>query len=1113
MQLADKARVGKRYILEATIGAGAMGTVYRATDRLTGHTVALKRLQANTSLINDPDYDETAYRISLSHEFQTLAGLRHPNVIGVLDYGFDEKRQPFFTMTLLENPKSVLGASLDASAVEKIRFLIEILQALTYVHHQGILHRDLKPDNVLVNVAGQLKVLDFGVALTQPQEDTDNFVGTPAYIAPEVWRGDTPTAASDLFAVGVIAYELFAGTHPFFKDDSLKDYIQRLLTTLPDMSRITTITLPKTEATNPNRTQADETLPHISAQTRILPKTNERLVDSTPVEPNAQPQQTPSDQEQPSDLTSQLSKIIFRLLAKNPLDRYSDGRQAIRDLRVIIGEADHVESDAVRESFLQAAKFVGRDTELDKLMVSLSELRNKRGSLWLIGGESGVGKSRLMDEVRTRAMVQGALVVRGQAVAEGGAPYQLWQETLQRLLISTDVGNSTASVLQPIIPNISFLLGRPVNAPAPLDGAAAQQRLQLEIRDLLLQAANQSPDGLVILLEDLQWAGKDLDLLKTLLPTLARQRIMIVGTYRIDEDPTLPQKLPGSNEITLQRLDKDQTAQLSAAMLGVGGREPHIIDFLQRETEGNVFFMIEVVRTLAEEAGRLDQISQITLPAYVFASGIQKVLERRLEHLTPKYRPLLEAAAVAGRQLDIGVIKRLATEEGIADVEDWLTACTNALLLEFREERWRFAHDKLREHILSSLSSERRLNLYKQVAETIEAEYAATLDQHLHTLAYLWAQTEHQDKELHYSQLAGRKSLQLDAYPDAKRLLTRALELVEQEDRASHLAQIADLNIDLGRVYENLASFDQSKQHFETALTLAQQTNNPEQRITALLRLGWIAMRQGNPDQANKHSADAVTIATESNSLQGMARAQYLNAITHFVKGEFDQAYKLVEQALPTVRLAQDIRNEADILNAYGAIEERLGNFDKAKQLLGESSAIAGRIGYKSLQANVEGNLGHLMYIQKLYTEAEQHFTNAQTLFHDLGNVFGEAQTFNHLAVIKLAHNKGIEALPLLQTSLQLSNKINAAAVILSGLVGMARVWNGSGRRTEAAELLAFVLNHPAQKSDDEIEKEGRPVYETLEKELPPETFKAAVEKGQKRELTEVVAEALAFQM
>jgi tetratricopeptide (TPR) repeat protein len=213
------------------------------------------------------------------------------------------------------------------------------------------------------------------------------------------------------------------------------------------------------------------------------------------------------------------------------------------------------------------------------------------------------------------------------------------------------------------------------------------------------------------------------------------------------------------------------------------------------------------------------------------------------------------------------------------------------------------------------------------------------------------------------------------------------------------------------------------------------------------------------------------------------------------------------------VRLAQDTRNEADILNAYGAIEERMGNFEKAKQLLGEASAIAGRIGYKSSQANVEGNLGHLMYMQKMYPEAEQHFTSAQKLFRDLGNVFGEAQTFNHLAVIKLAHNNNAEALPLLQTAIQMSNKINAVAVILNALVGMSRVWNGSGRRVEAAELLAFVLNHPAQKSDDEIEKEGRPVYETLEKELPAEAFKAAVEKGQKRELSEVVTEALAFKL
>jgi predicted ATPase len=117
--------------------------------------------------------------------------------------------------------------------------------------------------------------------------------------------------------------------------------------------------------------------------------------------------------------------------------------------------------------FLQAARFVGREEELRHLKSALDEMvraqpEQVQPRAWLVGGESGVGKSRLLDELRIRALVRGALVLRGQAITEGSVPYQVWRDPLRRLILSVEINDDDASVLKTLIPDIENLLERPI---------------------------------------------------------------------------------------------------------------------------------------------------------------------------------------------------------------------------------------------------------------------------------------------------------------------------------------------------------------------------------------------------------------------------------------------------------------------------------------------------------------------------------------------------------------------------------------------------------------------------------------------------------------------------
>jgi hypothetical protein len=203
-------------------------------------------------------------------------------------------------------------------------------------------------------------------------------------------------------------------------------------------------------------------------------------------------------------LDPRLRPILARLLAKRPDERYRDAEEVIAAFETALDQLLVAETIATRESLLQAAPLVGRSDELALLFGLLREAASGRGSAWLVGGESGVGKSRLLEEVRTRALVDGTLVVRGQAMRQGGAPYHVWRGSgPPRAPLGGE--RRQAGVLSAIVHDIRVLLGRDVPEPAALGAEAAQTRLLLAVEEVF----RGQPGPVLVILEDLQWVGSE----------------------------------------------------------------------------------------------------------------------------------------------------------------------------------------------------------------------------------------------------------------------------------------------------------------------------------------------------------------------------------------------------------------------------------------------------------------------------------------------------------------------------------------------------------------------------------------------------------------------------
>ena len=798
--------LGKRYELLQQLGRGGMGIVYRALDRLTNQYVALKYVlppstagesehlssapmtdlptasvvSAGTVVsLSDGSsaFSEThAHRLALAQEFRTLASLRHPNIISVLDYGFDERQQPFFTMELLEHPQAISEAGQNQPLSVQAGMFAQLLRALSYLHRRGILHRDLKPSNVFV-VEGAVKVLDFGIAVHRTQ--VGNLAGTLEYMAPELLLGQPASVASDMYAVGVIMYQMLSGQSPYTRES-----ITRMLS-----GKLGT---------------ADLTLPpHVLAMLEsagLSARDTDQMDDWNPGEDIAQ-------EEDALTLQGPLAPIIIKLLSRQPGDRYQDAIAALRDLGTAIGEPIALETASTRDSFLQASQFVGREAEMERLSSALSRSTTGEGSGWLLGGESGVGKSRLLDEIRTLALVRGALVMRGQAVSAGSAAYQVWRDVLRLLCLHIHLEDLEASVLKPLVPNLERLRGRPVPDAPELDAQATQQRLM----NVVSAAFARLKEPVVLILEDLHWSGPEsIALLQRIIENIGKRPWLVIGSYRDDEMPGLTGQLSAMQLLRLQRFGRTGITALCEAMLGDAGRQPKLAKLIEHETEGNVFFIIEVMRALAEESGMLSEVGRGALPHSVFAGGIKAVIQRRLTRVPASARPMLQLAAIAGRKLDLNVMRLLEPK-----LDAWLTACGEVAVLEVSDQEWRFSHDKLRESLVAELDPAEAKRLHKSVAEAIETAYSDR-NEHAAMLAYHYSQSGDLATAARYAIQAGDVALRNGALTEAVTHLKQAQSL--QQKVSLPVLQQARMHRLLVKALLGLGQLPECAEHFEQSM-------------------------------------------------------------------------------------------------------------------------------------------------------------------------------------------------------------------------------------------------------------------------------------------------------
>jgi predicted ATPase len=622
------------------LGRGAMGVVYRARQKSLDRPVALKFLPADCA--HDPVWLGRFRREAL-----TASALNHPHICTIYDTG-ESGGRPFLSMELIEGQTLAALGSQRLPAGESARLIGQVARALAAAHAEGVIHRDIKPANLMVRGDGIVKVLDFGLARRLPADldrgpgpgsrttEPGTRVGTPLYMSPEQVRAEVVGAASDVFSLGVVLYELGTGRHPF-PADSEAGLLHAIVT--------------------------QEPLPPASLNPEV---------------------------------PAALDALILHMLAKDPRRRPTAAEVDAALAGLTGSRSGRPQSSPPRPG---RRPTVGRQQERAALWAGFEEAAAGHGLLICVTGEPGLGKTTLVDDFLEELAAGGRLCSVGSGRCSerlaGAEAYLPFLEALENLL-QGDGSGAAARLMKAVAPTWYVQVapqaaGDPVLACLAAEAqAASQERLKRELSAFLQEVSRLRP--LVLFLDDLHWAdASTADLLAYLGSRCVAWRLLVVVTYRPSDlllggHPFRPVQLDLQGrglcrEVPLGFLGRPDVERYLALQFPGHDFPAELVDVVHRRTEGNPLFLVDLLRYLCDRGAIVAAGGRWALAQGVpdlqreLPESVRSLIRRKLERLTEADRRLLAAASVQGNEFDAAVVAAVLdldaaeVEERLADLD------------------------------------------------------------------------------------------------------------------------------------------------------------------------------------------------------------------------------------------------------------------------------------------------------------------------------------------------------------------------------------------------------------------------------------------------------------
>jgi class 3 adenylate cyclase/tetratricopeptide (TPR) repeat protein len=514
---------------------------------------------------------------------------------------------------------------------------------------------------------------------------------------------------------------------------------------------------------------------------------------------------------------------------------------------------------------------VGRDNELNTLELAVLKAITGQGSIVNVIGEAGIGKSRLIAELKNRDVMKRVTLLEGRTISMGAnLGYHLIINLLKNWAQITEEDSEVAAftklesairttypeALAEILPFVATLMGiklvgRYADRVRGIEGESLEKLILKNVRDLITRGTQRAP--LVAILEDLHWADtSSIELLESLFRLATKERIVFINVFRPGYQETGDRIIKTIqenyqdkyNEIMIQPLDEKQTETLITNLLNIKGFPHKFKEQIVQRAEGNPYFIEEVVRSFIDEGAVVmrDQGFEVTdrLSSMSIPRTINEVLMARIDRLDQKTRDLVKTASVIGRNFFYRILAEVAMT--IEDMDSRLEYLEEIQLIRERkrmeELEYLFKHALAQEVAYDSILVQRRKELHKSVADSIEKVFNERLHEFYGMLAFHYSQAEDLDKTEEYLIKAGEESLKASASAEALHYCQQALELYLRKygDKADP-KKVAMLEKNIALALYNRGQYAESVPYFDKALTFYGETT-PRHKITKVLKLG-----------------------------------------------------------------------------------------------------------------------------------------------------------------------------------------------------------------------------------------------------------------------------------
>lgn len=864
------------YRLDGRLGEGGMGEVFRAFDTRLNRPVALKvmRLGGDERIVSSERF---------VREARAASALNHPNIVIVHEIGNTPEGDPYFVQEFIDGVtlRSRLGERQPLQAIVDIG--TQTARALGAAHAAGIVHRDIKPENVMIRGDGLVKVLDFGLArrvdvdAPATAEDTQLntvpgiLLGTPAYMSPEQASGETAGPATDVFALGVLLYEMAAGRRPFTAPTAVA-LVARIISDVP-----------------PPIPPADPPLPRA------------------------------------------LSDVIFAMLEKEP-ERRPTAREVEQQLAALQPGSGVIELPPIAAS--AASVTVGRDAQRAQLLRAYGRAKAGRSVIVAITGEPGIGKTNLVEEFFYDLVRRGERpsVARGRCSESlaGAEAYLPVLEVLDSLMRSGGGASAAAATIKAVAPSwyvqvASLSDGGAISEFREPGQAPSPERMKRELTALLHELSRRQP--LVIFIEDLHWADvSTVDLLNYAAARFADMRVLVVTNYRpsdmaIAKHPFLAVRTELQarglfEEIELKFLTAEDITRYLALQFP-GNRFP--ADFaaaIHAKTEGSPLFMADLIRYLHDTGAIVEEGKGWTLAGGVpeaardLPESMRAMIARKIEQVDERDRRLLLAASVQGADFDSATIAEAAGIDP-AEVEERLDALERVHVFVRRGDEYEFADRTLTlqyqfVHVLyqnvlyGSLQPTRRAALSGAVAAALVKHHGDDVAAVAGRLAVLFEGARDFAAAARHFFMAAQRAVSLFAFREGLTLAERGIDglrgLPEGADRQQlelGLQMIRGLCL---RAVKGWAA-PELERAFARARQICQELHDPPELFPVLWNLTFYRMIRGDLEQVSADTKTLMAQAEASGTNAFMMAVDHVAGVSNEFIGNFLDSHRLLERA------------------------------------------------------------------------------------------------------------------------------------------------------------------------------------------------------------------------